>query len=96
MDNTLSIGFDGEGELQGAFAEAGASDPGTKVRMVVEATVVEMAEDGISLVPDSVEEISRIGEPVEETPEEVEDDEGDTPAMVAVMKERDGGGGAES
>jgi len=93
METKLNLSYEGADEIQSLLSDAGASE-GKRLKIVLEATVSEMAEDGAALIPDSIITV----ESIESEEDEMEEDAGDAgddettetvPGMVEVMEGRE-------
>jgi hypothetical protein len=90
METKLNLSYEGADEIQSLLSDAGASE-GKRLKIVLEATVSEMAEDGAALIPDSIITV----ESIESEEDEMEEDAGDdettetVPGMVEVMEGRE-------
>lgn len=98
MENIINLSFEGAGEVSSLFSDAGASTGG-KVRIVIEADITELTEEGAMLVPDSIESVTST-DPAGSEADEAKDATGmtedvpgadveeDAPSMVHVLTKK--------
>lgn len=103
MDNTINLSFEDAGEVSSLFSDAGATSGG-KFRICLEGTITEITEEGVMMVPDTVESVTSTdpegaegdaAADASEATDDISEVSEDVPSMVQVMekkmKKKDGG-----